>query len=120
MSDSQSVLISRAGVFTVGIVAMILALDSSNSVLGIVSNAWAGFGAAFGPLVLFSLYSKKLTHQAAMTGMVVGAVTVIFCIYAPIFENGKHGKQLHLRNCTWVPIKQLINLVGHCVEQSTK
>ncbi|MFC3095733.1 sodium/proline symporter PutP [Alteromonas sediminis] len=85
----KAVLISRAGVFGVGIVAMLLALDSNNSILGLVSNAWAGFGAAFGPLILFSLYSERLTHSAALAGMIVGAVTVIFCIYAPVLNGGE-------------------------------
>jgi len=87
----KAVLVSRAGVLGVGIVAMLLALDSSNSILSLVSNAWAGFGAAFGPLILFSLYSARLTHSAALSGMVVGAVTVIFWIYAPVFGEGKTG-----------------------------
>jgi SSS family solute:Na+ symporter len=68
--------------------AMLLALDSSNSILSLVSNAWAGFGAAFGPLVLYSLYYKKLTHKAAVAGIITGAVTVLFWIYAPILSDG--------------------------------
>jgi SSS family solute:Na+ symporter len=57
--------------------------------LSLVSNAWAGFGAAFGPLVLFSLYNKNLTHKAAIAGIVSGAATVLFWIYAPVLADGK-------------------------------
>jgi sodium/proline symporter len=45
--------------------------------MGLVSYSWAGFGAAFGPLVIFSLYSKKTSWQAALSGMIVGTLTVI-------------------------------------------
>jgi SSS family solute:Na+ symporter len=66
-----------------------LAMDASNTILSLVSNAWAGFGAAFGPLVLFCLYRKDLTAKAAMAGMVSGAATVLFWIYAPVLANGE-------------------------------
>ena len=55
-------------------------LDRARSgirVLGLVSYAWAGFGAAFGPVVLFSLFWKRMTRNGALAGMVVGALTVI-------------------------------------------
>ena len=87
-SESESVRIGRYGVAGVAVMAMLLALDSSNSILSLVSNAWAGFGAAFGPLVLYSLYYKKLTHKAAVAGIITGAVTVLFWIYAPILSDG--------------------------------
>ncbi|NDW19920.1 sodium/proline symporter PutP [Alteromonas hispanica] len=89
VSDKQTVTIGRYGVAGVALVALILALDSSNTILSLVSNAWAGFGAAFGPLVLFCLYKKDLTAKAALAGMISGAVTVLFWIYAPILEDGQ-------------------------------
>jgi SSS family solute:Na+ symporter len=64
-------------------------MDSTSSVLGLVSNAWAGFGAAFGPLVLFSLWWKKLTHRGAVAGVLVGAVTVLFWANAPVLGDGE-------------------------------
>ena len=88
-TESESVRIGRYGVAGVAIIAMLLALDSSNTILSLVSNAWAGFGAAFGPLVLFSLYYKNLTHNAAVAGIVTGAVCVLFWIYAPVLSNGE-------------------------------
>ena len=86
---TRGVLIGRCGVVCVGVIAALIALDQSNSVLGIVSSAWAGFGAAFGPLVLCCLYKKNLTHKAAITGIVTGAFTVLLWRYAPILEQGK-------------------------------
>lgn len=88
-SDKELVLVGRISVFMVAVVAGLLALDRNSSVLSLVSNAWAGFGAAFGPLVIFSLYWKKMTKQAALAGMVVGAATVLIWIYAPLTIDGK-------------------------------
>ncbi|QYK12162.1 sodium/proline symporter PutP [Shewanella rhizosphaerae] len=88
-SEEEMVKLGRFGVAGVAIVASLLALDRSNSILSLVSNAWAGFGAAFGPLVLFSLYKKNLTHKAAVAGIVAGAATVLFWIYAPVLPEGK-------------------------------
>jgi len=86
LSEKQTVTIGRYGV---AVVALLLAMDASNTILSLVSNAWAGFGAAFGPLVLFCLYKKDLTAKAAMAGMISGAVTVLFWIYAPVLADGK-------------------------------
>ena len=57
--------------------------------LGLVSNAWAGFGAAFGPLVILSLTWKRMTRNGALAGMIVGAVTVLVWIYAPVLADGQ-------------------------------
>ncbi|MCC2617596.1 sodium/proline symporter PutP [Aestuariibacter halophilus] len=88
-TDQETVKIGRYGVAGVAFVALLLSLDSSNSILSLVSNAWAGFGAAFGPLVLFSLYKANLTHKAAIGGIVAGAATVLFWIYAPVLADGQ-------------------------------
>lgn len=88
-SEKKTVNIGRVGVAGVAVVALLLAMDASNTILSLVSNAWAGFGAAFGPLVLFCLYKKNLTHKAAIAGIISGAVTVLFWIYAPVLEGGK-------------------------------
>lgn len=88
-SEKEMVKMGRFGVAGVAIVASLLALDRSNSILSLVSNAWAGFGAAFGPLVILSLYKKNLTHKAAIAGIVSGAVTVLLWIYLPVLADGK-------------------------------
>jgi sodium/proline symporter len=54
-----------------------MAMDRDSTILEIVSYAWGGFGAAFGPLVLFALYSKKTTWQSALAGMVTGTVVLV-------------------------------------------
>lgn len=88
-SDKELVLIGRLSVLLVAIVAGLLAMDKNSSVLSLVSNAWAGFGAAFGPLVIFSLYYKAMTKQAAMAGMITGASTVLMWIYLPVTVAGE-------------------------------
>ena len=60
----------------VAAVAMLMALDRNGTVLGLVGFAWAGFGAAFGPIVLLSLFWRRLTNWGALAGMIVGAATV--------------------------------------------
>ncbi|MBQ0132820.1 MAG: sodium:proline symporter, partial [Comamonas sp.] len=76
-SDKQLVWFGRAMVFAIAVIAILIAQDPNSKVLGMVSYAWAGFGAAFGPLVLFSLLWKRMTRNGALAGMVVGAVTVL-------------------------------------------
>ena len=70
-------------------VAVFLAYDRESSILTLVSNAWAGFGAAFGPLVIMSLYWKKMNRHGALAGMLTGAITVLVWIYAPITIDGE-------------------------------
>jgi sodium/proline symporter len=88
-SDKQQVLVGRISVFLVALVAISLAYDRNSSILSLVSNAWAGFGAAFGPVVIGSLYWKKMTKNGALAGMITGAVTVLIWIYAPITIGGQ-------------------------------
>ncbi len=68
----------RIGVLAVSIVALLLALDPGSSVLGLVSFAWAGFGAAFGPIVILSLFWRRLTAAGALVGMVAGAAVAFW------------------------------------------
>ena len=88
-TEKELVLIGRISVFTVAVVAAFLALDRNSTVLSLVSNAWAGFGAAFGPLIIASLYWRKMTRNAAIAGMLSGAITVLAWIYAPITIGGQ-------------------------------
>ncbi|MBP8098819.1 MAG: sodium/proline symporter PutP [Arenimonas sp.] len=75
--QSELVWVGRLTVLLVSLLAIWLASDPDSRVLGLVSYAWAGFGAAFGPVVLFSLGWKRMTRNGALAGMVVGAATVI-------------------------------------------
>ena len=72
----QQVRLGRLGVLTVAVIAALLAIDPRSNILGLVAFAWAGFGAAFGPIILLSLFWRKLTAMGALAGMVTGAVVV--------------------------------------------
>jgi len=76
-SQNELVWVGRAMVLLIALVAIALAANPDNSVLGLVSYAWAGFGAAFGPVVLLSVMWKGMTRNGALAGMIVGAVTVL-------------------------------------------
>lgn len=79
-SDRQMVLMGRLAVVAVGAVAVVIASNPDSQVLGLVSNAWAGFGAAFGPLIILALTWPRMTGAGAVAGLIVGAVTVIVWI----------------------------------------
>src|SRR5690606_26493683 len=66
-----------ASVLAVALLAIWIARDPESRVLGLVSYAWAGFGAAFGPVVLLSLTWARMTRNGALAGVVVGALTVV-------------------------------------------
>jgi sodium/proline symporter len=87
--DRQVILVSRLAVIAVAVVAAVLAMDRSSSILALVSNAWAGFGAALGPMVLMSLYWKGMNRQGALAGMLTGALVVVLWIYLPVSINGQ-------------------------------
>lgn len=76
-SEREIVLVGRISVLLVGIVAAFIAWDPGSRVLGLVSHAWAGFGAAFGPLIILSLMWRRMSGAGAVAGLVVGAMTVI-------------------------------------------
>ncbi|WP_125720837.1 sodium/proline symporter PutP [Pseudoalteromonas rubra] len=88
-SDKELVLVGRISVALVSLCAIYLAYDRDSTILSLVSNAWAGFGAAFGPLVLLSLFWKRMNFAGALSGMIVGAATVLFWIYGPVTIDGQ-------------------------------
>ncbi len=73
--------ISRATTVLVAVLAFFIAWDPNSSIMGLVSNAWAGFGATFGPLVLLSLFWKRTNLPGAVAGMISGGLTVIIWDY---------------------------------------
>ena len=87
-SQRELVRVGRFSVLVVALVAIVLAYDPDNNILGLVANAWAGFGAAFGPIVILSLTWKRMTRNGALAGMIVGAATVLFWIFAPVLADG--------------------------------
>ncbi len=73
-TDKHYVFMGRLAVLVVSIFAAFVAWNPDSTILGLVAFAWAGFGAAFGPIILLSLFWKKLTNYGALSGMVAGAV----------------------------------------------
>ena len=73
----ELLIVSRLAVVAIALVAVVIASDRGSRVLDLVGYAWAGFGAAFGPVILFSLFWRSMTAAAAVTGMALGAVTVV-------------------------------------------
>lgn len=69
--------ISRLAVFIIAAIAFVLSLDENSSIFGLVSYAWAGFGATFGPLILLSLFWRGCTAKGAIAGLITGGVTVV-------------------------------------------
>ena len=76
-SQHELVWFGRAMVFAIAVIAILIAQDPDSKVLRMVSYAWAGFGAAFGPVVVLSLVWPRMTRNGALAGMLVGAVTVL-------------------------------------------
>lgn len=86
--QAERVLVGRLAVVAVSVAALALAWNPESNVLGLVANAWAGFGAAFGPLILLALTWRRMTRNGALAGMLVGAATVLVWIYAPLGPDG--------------------------------
>ena len=77
ISESKLMWISRFAVVAIALIAMALALGENNSIMKLVSFAWAGFGSAFGATMIMSLFWKRINRQGAIAGIVVGALTAI-------------------------------------------
>ena len=75
-TDKQVMLVTRITLLAIALIAILIALDENSVIFTIVSFAWAGFGATFGPLMLFSLFWKRINRAGAIAGMVSGAVSV--------------------------------------------
>lgn len=74
ISDKTYVRLGRLGVLVVAVIAVLLAIDPSDSILELVGFAWAGFGSSFGPVVILALFWRRLTAAGALSGLIVGAV----------------------------------------------
>ena len=100
-TDQHLVWFSRLAVLIVAIIAVWIALDAYDPVIGgpdrstgvmvLVAMAWAGFGAAFGPLILLSLFWKRTNRQGAIVGVIVGGLTVIIWQYLPLVDGATLG-----------------------------
>lgn len=76
-SEKQVLNVSRITVLVIALIAFCLSLNPESSIFGLVSYAWAGFGATFGPLILLSLFWKGLTKEGAIVGLLAGGITVV-------------------------------------------
>jgi len=76
-NDRELMMVGRIGVLTIAVIAGVIALNPQSSVLGLVSYAWAGFGAAFGPVVLLSLFWRGYSRAGAVATIISGALTVV-------------------------------------------
>ena len=82
LSEKKSIIVARVTVICVAVLGFLFALDPNSSVFRIVSFAWAGFGATFGPVMLFGLFWKRCNKWGAIAGMVSGAAMVFIWKYA--------------------------------------
>ncbi|MCU0845224.1 MAG: sodium/proline symporter PutP [Spirochaetes bacterium] len=76
-SEREMMIVGRVSVILISVIALLLALKPGNTILGLVAYAWAGFGAAFGPVVLAALFSRDTTWQAALAGMLTGTIVLV-------------------------------------------
>ena len=81
LSDKKTMTIARITVVGVAILGILFASNPASSIFRVVSFAWAGFGATFGPVMLFALFWKRCNYQGAIAGMISGAVTVFIWKY---------------------------------------
>ena len=112
-ADAKKVLrVSRITVIVIAVIAYIIALNPNNTIMGLVSNAWAGLGAAFGPLVLMALFWKRCNFQGAVAGIVTGALTVILWDYIPMIGGQTIGQVTGLYSLVVGFALSLLAIVG--------
>lgn len=90
-SEKSSLNVGRIAVAVIAVIAFVIAINPESSIMALVSDAWAGFGAAFGPVVLLALFWKRSNAAGAMTGMISGAATVIIWDYIPLVNGATLG-----------------------------
>ena len=90
-SETKVLTVGRVATIAVALIALLIAWNPDSSVMKLVSDAWAGFGAAFGPLVLCSLFWRRTNFAGAVAGIVSGALTVIIWDYIPLVANQTPG-----------------------------
>ncbi|MDD6848392.1 MAG: sodium:proline symporter, partial [Oscillospiraceae bacterium] len=94
-SEKSSLWVGRIAVAVVAVIAFIIASNPESSIMTLVSDAWAGFGAAFGPVVLLALFWKRSNAAGAMAGMISGALTIVIWDYIPMISGvGANGEQV--------------------------
>ena len=82
LSDKAKVIVARCSVIVISIIAMFFAADPDSNIFTIVSFAWAGFGATFGPIMLFALFWKRSNRYGAIAGMLSGGIMIFLWKFA--------------------------------------
>lgn len=90
-NEERVMKVSRYTVLGVAVLAYLIAWDPNSSIMGLVSNAWAGLGSAFGPTVLMSLFWRRCNFQGAVAGILSGGLTVIIWDYIPLINGQTPG-----------------------------
>jgi sodium/proline symporter len=128
-SAKEIMLVGRICVVIISIIALVLALNPSETILRIVAYAWGGFGAAFGPLVLFALFSRKTTWQAALAGMVTGTVVLVLWKQVGLSKHMYEIVPGFICNCVTISVfnifvrqgdDRVLRQYGQVVDQATK
>lgn len=89
--EKKVLLVSRITVIVIALLAYIIAWNPNSSIMGLVSNAWAGLGSAFGPIVVMSLFWKRTNFEGAVAGILSGGLTVIIWDYIPLVNGQTLG-----------------------------
>ncbi|MHC4211941.1 MAG: sodium:solute symporter family transporter, partial [Planctomycetota bacterium] len=113
-SEKEIMVVGRLCVIIISIVAMVLALNASQTILDIVAYSWGGLGAAFGPVVLFALFCRKTSWQGALAGMVTGTIVLILWKKAGLGDYMYELVPGFVTNCV------TIFVVNHLVPQTDK
>lgn len=91
-TEKKALMVGRISVLVIAVIAFVIALNPESSVMGLVKDAWGGFGAAFGPVVLLALFWKRSNLAGAVSGMSVGAICVLIWSYIPLIQNTDPAK----------------------------
>ncbi|MFR6581076.1 MAG: sodium:solute symporter family transporter [Ruminococcus sp.] len=104
-ADTEEILkVSRITVIVIAVIAFVIAWNPDSSIMGLVSNAWAGLGSAFGPIVVMSLFWRRTNLPGAIAGMVTGGLTVIIWDYIPLVGGQTLGTYIRtLFPGSWFP-----------------
>lgn len=121
-SDKTVMNISRATVVIISLAAVVIAWNPNSSIMGLVSNAWAGLGAAFGPLVVMALFWRRTNFAGAVAGLVSGGLTVIIWDYIPLIGGQTLGAATGIYSLLVGFILSLICIVivSLCTKEPTK
>lgn len=113
-SEKELIWVGRLCVLIISVIALFLALNPNQTVLGLVSYAWGGFGAAFGPLVIVSLFSKKTTWKSALAGMLVGTIVLV------VWKHLGYGATMYEIVPGFIANFITIFIINHFVKQDNK